>query len=78
MPRLTRVSEEFKKKVSEYNTGLNQQESHDRAMLINREWLAEKERDHLSYAELGRRHGVTKEMARFRVKRALAERKKEK
>jgi len=59
-------SAEGKKRISEYNKGLNAKESHERAMRINRAWYEERQRDGLTYTELAKRHGVSREMARVR------------
>lgn len=67
--------EELVERARAATKGLNAQQSHERAMKINREWLKEKEEECLTYAELGRRHGVSKEMARLRCIKAMEEKK---
>lgn len=52
-------TEEFRQFVKQYNTGLTQEQSHERAQQRRRDLIEEKERDGLSYAELGKRHGIT-------------------
>ena len=64
------------KQISEYNSGLNAKESHKRAIQICREFYEEQQRYGISYAELGRRHGVSKTKARERCLK-WAERKEE-
>jgi len=54
--------------------GMNSQQSHQKAMQKNTAWLEEKETAGISYAELARRHGVSKEWARVRCLKAMKER----
>lgn len=69
-------SEEFKKRSREYNLGFDSVKSHERAMQINREWLAEKEKRGLNYTQLAKFYGVSTTNAVRRCKEALEERKK--
>ncbi len=67
-------SEEFMQRMSAYNRGVNAQDSHERAMNINREWLATKEKLNLNYTQLAKYYGVSRTNAVNRCMKALEER----
>lgn len=54
-----RTTEEFRQFVSGYNKGKTSEQSHEQGQQRRRILLEEKEREGLSYAELGKRHGIT-------------------